>query len=125
MLDPSLVDDKYMLAIRGHPITVVSQLSEEGIKQAGSIGMTSVRLLLAALSGHDDSGFEGSSNLFYYLFDYWLDTYRLIIRVQTELEVLVGNYYLFEFLADSILGQRNSIRTCRCPYPLTGNFIIY
>jgi hypothetical protein len=83
-------DTTYMQAIRGHAISVLRQLSSRGIMQAGSVGMTSVRLLLRHNGSQMDPGFEGSSNLFYYLFDYWLEGYRLLISVQERLDALVS-----------------------------------
>lgn len=84
------VDEAYMKAIRGHSLSVLSQISDQGTKDAGSVSMTSVRLLLAQRGNHSDNGIEGSSNLFYYLFDYWHESYLYIIRVQTQLEDLVS-----------------------------------
>lgn len=90
--DPSrtTVDSNSMKSIRGHTLNVLSQISEQGIKEAGSVSMTSVRLLLAHSGSQTDPGLEGSSNLFYYLFDYWHESYLLIIQVQSQLESIVS-----------------------------------
>lgn len=76
-------------AARGHIIDVLSQISTQHPKN-GSVSVISVRTSL--VTGVKDVGFYGSSNLFYYLFDNWQATYRLILGFKRRLGELVGIY---------------------------------
>jgi hypothetical protein len=79
-----------MKAVRGHIKNVLSQLSINDTENGGSVSLVSVRKILKNNASHDDDGSEGSSNLFYYLFDNWHSAYKMIICNQKGLTHLVS-----------------------------------
>lgn len=85
-------DESMMLTIRSHTREILSQLTKPGIVPKGrSVGLVSIRQTLPdQTSGNAEAiGNEGASNLFYYLFDDWQNSYRLIIAMKRRLEKLV------------------------------------
>ena len=84
-------DTKYMMDIRAHTLNVLKQLSKQSNKSPlGSVSLISVRFNLKSDDSYIDYGFEGSSNLFYYLFDNWSGTYNLLVSNRNHLEKLVS-----------------------------------
>lgn len=78
------------MAVRSHLGNILSQLSTKDPGNGGSMSLVSVRNILKSNSTHDSDGSEGSSNLFYYLFDNWYSAYKMIIANQTRLKKLVS-----------------------------------
>lgn len=82
-------DQKYMLAIRSHSLNILEQLSTQSRhSNKKSVSIVSVRFNPKSNDKHTDFGTEGSSNLFYYLFDNWSGTYMLVSKLQKRLEAL-------------------------------------
>jgi hypothetical protein len=81
-----------MMAIRGHIMNVLTQLSIESLKDAKgvSISMVSIRMSPKSDDSQSDYGSELSSNLFYYLFDNWQGALTLLTTIASELEGLVS-----------------------------------
>jgi hypothetical protein len=79
-------------AIRQNTTSILSQLSSLGRESADPISIQTIRQTLD-LEGEEASGKEpgreGSSNLFYYLFDDWRAVYTTISRYRKTLEALV------------------------------------
>jgi hypothetical protein len=106
--DPKLhnADSIYIKSIRAHTINVLSQLSTEAnFLSAGSISIISVRMIMKDESNSHDSGAEGSSNLFYYLFDNWYGTYKLITNTQDKLIKLVSPQTSFHETVTNLLSR--------------------
>jgi hypothetical protein len=80
----------HMKEIREHTLSVLKQLSEKGLHNAGTMSMISVRELLKKDVLEKDYGTDGASNLFYYLFDNWHGTYLLISDIQRRLAHIVS-----------------------------------
>jgi hypothetical protein len=80
----------YMVAVRGHLGNLLSQISNIDTGNRGSMSLVSVRNILKSNTSHENDGSEGSSNLFYYLFDNWYSAYKIILANQTRLEKLVS-----------------------------------
>ncbi len=78
------------MAVRGHIGNVLSQLSVKGTENGSSMSLVSIRKILKCDTSHHNDGSEGSSNLFYYLFDNWHSAYNVIIANQTQLTNLVS-----------------------------------
>lgn len=75
--------------MRGNTLSVLSQLSNVGHKQADPISMQTVRQVLESDEGQVDPGIEGASNLFYYLFDDWRAVYTTVSSFHNRLDNLV------------------------------------
>lgn len=83
----SLKDEASALeSIRGNTLSVLSQLSNEGHESADPISLQTVRQALVA--DHGDPGIEGSSSLFYYLFDDWRAVYSIVGNFHYRLDEL-------------------------------------
>jgi hypothetical protein len=80
------VDPNWLKAMRGNTLSVLRQISIYG--KAKSVSMQAVRQAL--VDSHSDPGIEGSSNLFYYLFDDWRSTLASIDVFYGKLEALVS-----------------------------------
>lgn len=76
-------------SIRGNTLSVLSQLSELGHLSADPTSMQTVRQALELDGAQANPGIEGSSNLFYYLFDDWRAVYSTIAAFRARLEKLV------------------------------------
>ena len=85
------MDSEYVKTVREHTLTVLSQLSTIGLNAAGGVELISLRKPTAADTTSELSGVEGSSNLFYYLFDDWTSTYSLLRVLQNSLGELVSS----------------------------------
>jgi hypothetical protein len=79
-----------MQAVRRHIGNVLSQLSVNDTENGGSMSLVSVRKILENNASHHNDGSEGSSNLFYYLFDNWRGAYKVITSNQDRLTDLVS-----------------------------------
>jgi hypothetical protein len=90
--DPQVddADETYTKAVRSHTINVLNQISTQ-CPNSVSVYLISLRSSLKIQQeATKDLGFEGSSNLFYYLFDNWLATYGLILEFKKRLDTLVS-----------------------------------
>ena len=79
----------HIRAIRNNTISVMSQISRHGHLTTDPISIQSVRQDLEPDSLQANSGIEGASNLFYYLFDDWRAVYSTISTFRHRLEELV------------------------------------
>lgn len=88
--DPGPVNDTEALkSIRGNTLSVLSQLSRHGHRSADPTSMQTVRQALELDDAAQVSiGNEGSSNLFYYLFDDWRAVYSTIAAYRARLAKL-------------------------------------
>ena len=95
--DPGPVNNTEALkSIRGNTLSVLSQLSRHGHLSADPTSMQTVRQALELDDAAQVSiGNEGSSNLFYYLFDDWRAVYSTIAAYRDRLAKLVCHYLLF------------------------------
>ncbi|KAF7951497.1 hypothetical protein EAE96_006806 [Botrytis aclada] len=79
---------KDLKSLRGNTLSVLSQLSKSGHETADPISMQSVRQVLDLNAAHANSGTEGASNLFYYLFDDWRAVYKTVAFFRESLKEL-------------------------------------
>ncbi|KAG0649983.1 hypothetical protein D0Z07_3752 [Hyphodiscus hymeniophilus] len=87
--DPGPVNNVEALkSMRGNTLSVLSQLSIQGHLSADPTSMITVRQALGLDAAATDSGTEGSSNLFYYLFDDWRAVYSTIAAYRARLREL-------------------------------------
>ncbi len=82
------VDD--LKSMRSNTLSVISQLSKLGHERADPISMQTVRQALDMDSTLTDPGSEGSSNLFFYLFDDWRAVYATVAAFHQRLDTLVS-----------------------------------
>ncbi|TGO65284.1 hypothetical protein BCON_0003g00790 [Botryotinia convoluta] len=79
---------KDLKSLRGNTLSVLGQLSKSGHETADPISMQSVRQVLDLNTAHANSGTEGASNLFYYLFDDWRAVYKTVAFFRGSLKEL-------------------------------------
>lgn len=95
--------------MRRHVLSVLKQLSEQGRQNAVGIEKIGLRYVKDSAPASAMSGHEGASNLFYYLFDNWASTLKLLTKLKTDLtglntKILAGvNENAEEMLAQEIL----------------------
>ena len=88
--DPGPVTNVEALrSTRGNTLSVLGQLSLLGHSSADPTSMITVRQALELDAAAADPGVEGSSNLFYYLFDDWRAVYSTIAAYRARLRKLV------------------------------------
>ena len=88
--DPGPVNGTEALrSLRGNTFNVLSQLSTLGHLSADPTSMITVRQALGLDAAAANAGIEGSSNLFYYLFDDWRAVYSTIAAYRARLRQLV------------------------------------
>jgi hypothetical protein len=88
--DPGPVSNTETLkSIRGNTLSVLAQLSHHGHLSADPTSMQTVRQALELDATQASTGIEGSSNLFYYLFDDWRAVYSTIAAYRARLAKLV------------------------------------
>lgn len=89
--DPGPVTNVEALkSLRGNTLSVLTQLSVKGHGTADPTSMQTVRQALELDAAQAHSGVEGSSNLFYYLFDDWRAVYSTIAAYRARLKELVS-----------------------------------
>ena len=76
-------------ALRGNTLSVLKQLSIVGLEKTDLLSLQAVRSSLNAEAVKDAPGVEGSSLLFYYLFDDWRAVYSTVGRFHDRLDTLV------------------------------------
>ena len=76
-------------ALRSNTISVLKQLSVIGLEKTDLLSLQAVRSSLSAEAAKDAPGVEGSSLLFYYLFDDWRAVYSTVGRFHDRLDTLV------------------------------------
>jgi hypothetical protein len=104
--DPGHVNDiKDLSSIRGNTLSVLSQLSEHGHLHADPISMQTVRQALDLDASQVNPGVEGSSNLFYYLFDDWRAVYSTIAGFRKRLEELVPPLLMHPQMSPELIFQ--------------------
>lgn len=88
--DTSLIKKtkKDLKSLRGNTLSVLGQLSKSGHETADPISMQTVRQVLDLNTAHANSGTEGASNLFYYLFDDWRAVYKTVAFFRGSLQEL-------------------------------------
>ncbi|ATZ55154.1 hypothetical protein BCIN_11g04390 [Botrytis cinerea B05.10] len=79
---------KDLKSLRGNTLSVLGQLSKSGHEAADPISMQSVRQVLDLNTAQANSGTEGASNLFYYLFDDWRAVYKTVAFFRGSLKEL-------------------------------------
>ncbi|TEY68285.1 hypothetical protein BOTCAL_0121g00120 [Botryotinia calthae] len=79
---------KDLKSLRGNTLSVLGQLSKSGHEAADPISMQSVRQVLDLNTAQANSGTEGASNLFYYLFDDWRAVYKTVAFFRRSLKEL-------------------------------------
>lgn len=77
-----------MKPMRHHMLSVLKQLSEQGRAKAVGIEKIGLRYVIGSAPPSSMSGSEGASNLFYYLFDNWASTLKLLQARKAELKAL-------------------------------------
>ena len=88
--DPGPVNDiEALRSLRGNTLSVLTQLSVQGHGTADPTSMQTVRQTLELDTAQAHPGIEGSSNLFYYLFDDWRAVYSTIAAYRARLKELV------------------------------------
>jgi hypothetical protein len=73
--------------MRGNTLSVLRQLSV--VDKTDPLSLQTVRYALKAEAVKDSPGIEGSSLLFYYLFDDWRAVYSTVGRFHNRLDTLV------------------------------------
>jgi hypothetical protein len=82
-------DSNDLKAMRRNTLSVLSQLSTVGLDQTDPLSLQTVRHSLKTEAGKAQPGVEGSSLLFYYLFDDWRAVYLTVGKFHQRLENLV------------------------------------
>jgi hypothetical protein len=75
--------------MRRNTLSVLSQLSTVGLDQTDPLSLQTVRNSLKADAAQAQPGIEGSSLLFYYLFDDWRAVYSTVGKFHQRLDALV------------------------------------
>ncbi|KAE9376988.1 hypothetical protein N431DRAFT_555275 [Stipitochalara longipes BDJ] len=75
-------------AMRSNTLSVLKQLSTVGLDKTDPLSLQTVRYALKAEAVKDAPGIEGSSLLFYYLFDDWRAVYSTVGRFHHRLDTL-------------------------------------
>jgi hypothetical protein len=70
-------------------MSVLKQLSTSGLDETDPLSLQTVRYALKAEDVQAEPGIEGSSLLFYYLFDDWRAVYSTVGRYHLRLDILV------------------------------------
>jgi len=83
---------KNLEAMRSNTLSVLRQLSRIGLEKTDLLSLQAVRPVLNAETVKDTPGVEGSSLLFYYLFDDWPAVYSTVARFHDRLDNLVREY---------------------------------
>ena len=76
--------------MRSNTLSVLTQLSNFGHRDANAISMQTVRQALKPDDSQVDMGVEGASSLFYYLFDDWRAVFSTVTMYHERLEQLVS-----------------------------------
>jgi hypothetical protein len=74
-------------------MSVLKQLSTSGLDETDPLSLQTVRYALRAEAVQAAPGIEGSSLLFYYLFDDWRAVYSTVGRYQLRLDKLVWIFH--------------------------------
>ncbi len=76
-------------AMRRNTLSVLRQLSTVDLDQTDPLSLQTVRYALKSEAAQAQPGIEGSSLLFYYLFEDWRAVYTTVGRFHQRLESLV------------------------------------
>lgn len=76
-------------AMRSNTLSVLKQLSTVGWDKTDPLSLQTVRYALKSEAGKASPGIEGSSLLFYYLFDDWRAVYSTVGKFHHRLDTLV------------------------------------
>ena len=82
-------DPNAFKAMRRNTLSVLSQLSTVGVDKTDPLSLQTVRYALKSEAAKAEPGIEGSSLLFYYLFEDWRAVYTTVGRFQQRLTNLV------------------------------------
>jgi hypothetical protein len=74
-------------------MSVLKQLSTSGVDETDPLSLQTVRYALKAETDQAAHGLEGSSLLFYYLFDDWRAVYSTVGRFHHRLDTLVWIFH--------------------------------
>lgn len=79
--------------MRSNTMSVLKQLSTSGLDETDPLSLQTVRYALRAEAAQAAPGIEGSSLLFYYLFDDWRAVYSTVGRFHLRLDNLVWMFH--------------------------------
>jgi hypothetical protein len=79
--------------MRSNTMSVLKQLSTSGLDETDPLSLQTVRSTLKTEAAQAAHGIEGSSLLFYYLFDDWRAVYSTVGRFHHRLDTLVWMFH--------------------------------
>ncbi|KAF8867211.1 hypothetical protein BDZ45DRAFT_710207 [Acephala macrosclerotiorum] len=101
-------DTRDLVSFRANTLSVLSQISKCGHQSTNAISMITIRQSLKEDLHDTNPGVEGTSLLFYYLFDDWQAVYTTVAKYKKRLEQL-EHAIIFEMYKKSYQIQDNEI----------------